>query len=316
MVTDGLFKKHPFKVRDFPPDETTLIGAGIGFAQSGLVPIVEIPYAKYLDCGADMFYEAVLSNWLSNGKQSNGMVIRLQGFDKGIFGGNFHTHNMLSLPPGLDVVCFSNGSDYVRGMRSAVEMAKTGRVVMSVDSTDLLNRRHLSEDTKDEFMLSLYPDDNSKEEYSLDEVTLYRYKGDNGLLPDKSRPKLVIISYGNGVPTCALAQISLTEAHRNEVEIILVDSPCLSQTPEQLKNFFRTTENIVGVVFADVCKSGAGMPLSARLIDLQNDNLLNRVGSWKMVGAAATYNPLGTYLTFLSKEDVVRAAEEIISQRR
>ncbi len=72
LVTDGLAAKHPHRVRDFPPDETSLIGAGIGFAQSGLLPIVEIPYAKYLDCGADMFFEAALSCWLSCGQQPNG----------------------------------------------------------------------------------------------------------------------------------------------------------------------------------------------------------------------------------------------------
>ena len=83
----------------------------------GLVPIVEIPYAKYLDCAADIFHEAVSTYWLSNGKQSNGMMIRLQGFDKGIFGGNYHTHNSVSIPPGIDVVCYSNGSDYVQGLR-------------------------------------------------------------------------------------------------------------------------------------------------------------------------------------------------------
>ena len=83
----------------------------------GLVPIVEIPYAKYLDCAADIFHEAVSTYWLSNGKQSNGMMIRLQGFDKGIFGGNYHTHNSVSIPPGIDVVCYSNGADYVQGLR-------------------------------------------------------------------------------------------------------------------------------------------------------------------------------------------------------
>jgi|TARA_B110000208_G_scaffold50788_1_gene66829 hypothetical protein len=54
-----------------------------------------------------MFHEACIMQWLSNGKQPNGMVVRLQGFDRGVFGGNFHTHNMLACPPGLDVVCFS-----------------------------------------------------------------------------------------------------------------------------------------------------------------------------------------------------------------
>jgi 2-oxoisovalerate dehydrogenase E1 component len=95
--------RYPHRVRDFPPDETTLVGAAIGFSQAGLVPVLEIPYAKYLDCGADMFGEACIMQWLSNGKQPNGMVVRLQGFDRGVFGGNFHTHNMLACPPGLDV---------------------------------------------------------------------------------------------------------------------------------------------------------------------------------------------------------------------
>ena len=114
LVTDGLFEAYPHRIHDFPPDETTLIGAGMGYSQAGLTPIVEIPYAKYLDCGGDMFYEAIISNWLSNGTQPNGMVFRLQGFGRGKFGGNYHTHNSLSLPPGLDVVCFSNGHDWVR----------------------------------------------------------------------------------------------------------------------------------------------------------------------------------------------------------
>lgn len=117
LVTDGLAHKYPGRVVDFPPDETSLVGAAIGFSQAGILTLLEIPYAKYLDCASDMFTEAIISNWLTNGRQPNGMVVRLQGFDKGIFGGNFHTHNMLNIPPGLDVVCYSNGRDYVRGMR-------------------------------------------------------------------------------------------------------------------------------------------------------------------------------------------------------
>jgi pyruvate/2-oxoglutarate/acetoin dehydrogenase E1 component len=78
-VTDQLVKKFPGRVIDFPPDETSLLGAAMGFSQVGLTPIVEIPYAKYLDCGVDMFYEIAIMNWLSAGQQPNGMIIRLQG---------------------------------------------------------------------------------------------------------------------------------------------------------------------------------------------------------------------------------------------
>jgi hypothetical protein len=48
---------------------------------------------------------------------------------QGVFGGNFHTHNALHIPPGVDVVCFSNGADYARGMRYAVRQAKAGESV-------------------------------------------------------------------------------------------------------------------------------------------------------------------------------------------
>lgn len=54
LVTDGLASKFPGRVIDFPPDETTLLGAAMGFSHAGLLPIIEIPYSKYLDCGADM----------------------------------------------------------------------------------------------------------------------------------------------------------------------------------------------------------------------------------------------------------------------
>ena len=129
LVTEGLAKLFPGRVLDFPPDETSLLGAAMGFAQLRLVPIVEIPYAKYLDCGADMFHEIALTYWLSAGKCPVGMIIRLQGFDWGMFGGNFHTSDELRIPPGIDVCCFSNGYDYVHGFRYAIKQAKAGRVL-------------------------------------------------------------------------------------------------------------------------------------------------------------------------------------------
>ena len=324
LVTDGLHKKFPLRVRDFPPDETTLVGAAIGFAQAGLTPILEIPYGKYLDCGADMFFEAVIANWLSNGKQPNGMVVRLQGFDKGIFGGNFHTHNMLNFPPGLDVVCFSNGSDYVRGMRFLKQQAKAGRVVMSVDSTDLLNRRHLSDEKKDEFMLSHFPsrDDERQKPYSFDEIVVYAPRvapvEDNAAVAasgkaisgkkkkSATKPQIVLVTYGNGVPTSLLAQDALS-AQYPEHDVVVLETPCLSQTPAQLLEYFAANHKAIEkVVFADVCKQGPGMPLAARLADLQAAKTLQRA-DWRLIGAAPTYNPLGTYLTFLSVDDIVSA---------
>ena len=45
----------------------------------GVLPIAEIPYAKYVDCGYDQLTEAAIMHWVSIGKFKNGMILRLQG---------------------------------------------------------------------------------------------------------------------------------------------------------------------------------------------------------------------------------------------
>jgi 2-oxoisovalerate dehydrogenase E1 component len=227
LVSDGLNKKYPNRVRDFPPDETTLIGAGIGFAQSGLLPIVEIPYAKYLDCGADMFFEAGISSWLSNRKQPNGMIIRLQGFDRGVFGGNFHTHNMLHLPPGIDVVCYSNGPDYARGMRYAALQASKGRVIMSVDSTNLLNLRNVN-GNDDKWRM---PFTESNEVFTFDQIRVHPPVSES-----PKSAKVAIVTYGNGVVTSLQARSELESAGLDNVTVI--DCPLLSAVPQVRVHLF------------------------------------------------------------------------------
>jgi 2-oxoisovalerate dehydrogenase E1 component len=290
-ITEGLHAKHGLRVADFPPDETSLLGTAVGYSQAGMLPIVEIPYAKYLDCGSDMFYEAAIMNWLSAGTRPCGMVIRLQGFDKGVFGGNFHTHNSLQIPPGIDVLCYSNGSDYAKGLRYAVAQAKVGRVVMFVDSTDLLNRRHVF--GKDDAWMTPYPHD-PKDIAGFDEVRKYG-EGKN----------LLIVSYGNGVPTAIRAQKTLKDEHGIE-EVVVLDAPCLSQLPQGLEE---ELPKFQAVVFADVCKLGQH-PHAGFIVQLQQKGLLP--SKWQSVAAAPTYNPLGTTLTFLNEQDIIEAALKIV----
>ncbi len=271
LVTDGLRAKHKRKVADFPPDETTLVGAGMGYSQLGLLPVVEIPYAKYLDCGADMFYEAAISVWLSNRQKPNGMIVRLQGFDRGVFGGNFHTHNSLYMPPGVDVVCFSNGVDYVKGMRYAVQQAKAGRMVMTVDSTSLLNLR--GKHTQ-KFPLTGH--------WTFDDVHVH----------PSSTSKRCVVTYGTGV----------VEAHRARSElgldVTIIDCPLLSDLPANLD--LSPYDN---VVFFDPCKEGQN-PLACHIMKLQKKNQLP--AKWGMIAAPKTYNPLGQLITFISAEDLVK----------
>jgi pyruvate/2-oxoglutarate/acetoin dehydrogenase E1 component len=305
LVTDQLAKRYPGRVIDFPPDETSLLGAAMGFSQVGLTPVVEIPYAKYLDCGSDMFYEICITNWLSAGQQPNGMVIRLQGFDRGLFGGNFHTHNMLSnIPPGVDVVCYSNGEDYVRGFRHALVQAKAGRVVVSVDSTHLLNLRHVH--GKDRRWERVYPElmPNDKggsgdaSRMSFDEVIRYGTTG-----------KSAIVTYGNGVVTALQARKSLVDKFllKSEEELDIIDCPCLSMVPKGLK---KALPQYHGVLFADICKGGPGSNvLSSMIAALQEDDLLP--DKWGSVFAPRTYNPLGSVETFLNAHDIEAAWQKL-----
>ncbi len=285
LVTENLHKKFPLRVADFPPDETTLIGAAIGYSQVGMLPILEIPYSKYLDCGGDMFFEAIISNWLSNHKQPNGMIIRLQGFDKGVFGGNFHTHNALHLPPGLDVVAYSNGTDYAKGLRYAVAQARAGRIVMTVDSTDILNRRHLVE--KDNAYLTRYPVDTSD---VLDWDTVMTY-GEG--------TEVAIVTYGNGVATAKIAQTKL------DIKTTVIDAPYLSSVPAMLKKMLLEYD---AVVFADVCKVGQH-PQAGMITTLQAEGALP--ARWRSIGACPTYNPLGNLTTFLNVDDIVNAVKKV-----
>jgi len=292
-------EEFPGRVIDFPPDETSLLGAAMGFSQIGLTPIVEIPYAKYLDCGADMFHEIAVMNWLSAGKRPNGMIIRLQGFDRGLFGGNFHTSNVLNIPPGVDVLCYSNGEDYVRGFRNAILQAKAGRVVMSVDCTNLLNLRHLHE--KDRGWERPYPVKGDKADLiSFDFVRRYGTEGSSA-----------IITYGNGVVTALQARRQLVEnrALASATELDIIDCPYLSATPRGLKDIIGQY-NSGGVVFADICKEGpSGGPLSDMLCLLREEGILSH--RWGFVAAPRTYNPLGNMSTFLNAEDITEAFNKL-----
>lgn len=305
LVTDGLVKKFPNRIIDFPPDETTLLGAAMGYSQVGLTPIVEIPYAKYLDCGVDTFYELAISNWLTNGQRPNGMIVRIQGFDRGVFGGNFHTHNSIShIPPGVDVVCYSNGRDYARGFRNAIKQAQAGRVVVFIDCTNLLNLRHLHQ--KDRGWETTYPPDEEGEIMAFDDVKTYAGSGDSS-----TRGKYAIVTYGNGVVTALQSRKEMID--RKELlsaDLDVIDCPYLSSVPAGLKEIIGDYD---GVLFADICKEGPGSNiLSPMITQLKRDNALPN--NWDFVAAPRTYNPLGNTITFLSREDITGAFRGIVAR--
>jgi len=347
LVTEDLAAKHPTRIVDFPPDETTLLGAALGFSQLGLLPIVEIPYAKYLDCGVDMFYEIAIQHWLTTAsspeeeagnKTANpkgGMIIRLQGFDRGVFGGNFHTHNMLShMPPGVDVVCYSNGHDYVQGMRHAYDQAIAGRIVMLVDCTHLLNLRHVHDrDRGWEFPYPTKSNNSDGDEevqddlLGFDQVRVYKASPGDEVKEEEEdtsantattsinteHTKTVVVSYGNGVVASLQARKGLVDRGilPQESDLDILDCPYLSGLPLGLEEALQEYSH---VVFADICKEGPGSNVfSSMIVALQERQSLPP--NWCFVGAPRTYNPLGSTVTFLNCDMIEEAVIGLLQKK-
>lgn len=182
---------------------------------------------------------------------------------------------------------------------------------MTVDSTDLLNRRDLVSGSKDKQYLQSYPT-HEAQPFTFDTVVVYYDNNllevaDEKTLPSEPMERLdcIVVSYGNGVATARELQQTL-----KELNFAVVDCPYLSDTPKGL-SLFLEQHSTIPVVFADVCKEGAN-PMSAMIIDLNKQSLLPR--QWTSVAAAKTYNPLGSLVTFLSAEDIQNAMYKLIQK--
>lgn len=274
-----------------------------------------------------------------------------------------------------------------------MRQVRAGRVVMSIDSTDLLNKRHLRESVRDGKWLTDYPDINESE-LGFGDIIVYRngfseqYRevwreagdlNDNECGSEVMKPEsgsesgkgsgvgvdvessslhsgqdycrvedttIVIVTYGNGVPT-SLEAVSrfyegnaLSSSHHltptpfshpdsslssfisptkyTEKEVItVIDCPCISALPDQLRKFLRSSPSLHSVIFADVCKLNAGMPLSMFAIKLQNEGMFfpKKNVTWIAVGGADTYNPLGNTVTFLNSDDVIEGINTVIDRK-
>jgi len=118
---------------------------------------------------------------------------------------------------------------------------------------------------------------------------------------------LLIVSYGNGVPTSLCAKKRLEQEH-GLAGIVVCDAPYLSTVPQGLADI---VPKFKAVVFADVCKAGAN-PHSGFVVDLQNRGLLP--ARWRSVAACPTYNPLGSTVTFLNEDDIISGVLSVMKK--
>ncbi|MBL8607919.1 MAG: alpha-ketoacid dehydrogenase subunit beta [Myxococcales bacterium] len=114
-VTQGLYEEFgEDRVVDTPLSEGGIIGAAIGMALYGLVPVPEIQFADFIFPGYDQIVsELAKIRWRSGGEYAAKVVIRTP-VGGGIRGGLYHSQSPESLfihVAGLKVVCPSNPYD-------------------------------------------------------------------------------------------------------------------------------------------------------------------------------------------------------------
>lgn len=141
-----------YRIIDTLLDEQSILGLGIGLAQNGFVPIVEIQFLAYLHNAEDQLRgEAATLSFFSQGQYTNPMVIRIAGlgYQKG-FGGHFHNDNAIAVLrdiPGLLVACPSNAADAVGLLQEAVRLAdEEQRIVVMLEPIALYHCRDLLEE--------------------------------------------------------------------------------------------------------------------------------------------------------------------------
>src|SRR5919201_1538849 len=118
-VTQGMLAEFgPERVRNTPISEIAIVGAGIGAAIQGMLPIVEIMYEDFLTIGMEQIVnQAAKHRTMSGGQMKVPLTIRTQG-GAGWSPGAHHAQQLESWfvhVPGLKVVFASTPTD-VRGL--------------------------------------------------------------------------------------------------------------------------------------------------------------------------------------------------------
>jgi 2-oxoisovalerate dehydrogenase E1 component len=304
-VTNGLQRRFgAARVFDTLLDETSILGIAQGAGQLGLLPIPEIQYLAYLHNALDQLRgEAASLQFFSNDQFRNPMVVRVPGlaYQKG-FGGHFHNDNSIGALrdiPGLVVACPSRGDDAARMLRGAIALAQEdGRVVVFLEPIALYHEKDLEADG-DAGWLSPYPP--PPEALLPGELGLYETDG--------GEPRLLIVSYGNGL------RLSLQAAQRLRAQqgaaSRILDLRWLSPLP--LDEVRAHAKEVGSVLVVDECRrTGAGIA-DAIVADLAEHEFAGRLAS---VRAVDSFVPLGTATSavLVGADQVVASALQLLRQ--
>ncbi|PRZ41150.1 2-oxoisovalerate dehydrogenase E1 component [Antricoccus suffuscus] len=307
-VTQRLQKRFGVaRVYDSLLDEQSILGLALGCAVSGLLPVPEIQYLAYLHNAIDQLRgEAATQQFFSEGRYTNGMVVRIAGlaYQKG-FGGHFHNDNSLAALrdiPGLVLAVPSRGDDAAAMMRTALAAARVdGTVTAYVEPIALYHERDLFE-PGDEGLLSDYlaPGDWDRGHVEIGRARSYAPN-------DFPEEALTIVTFGNGVPMSRrVAQRLVDEGHGVRV----LDLRWLAPLP--VDDLVAAAELTGRVLIADETRASGGVSeaVTTALIDAGFDGKIARVTS------KDSFVPLAdaANLVLLSEDAIEDAARKMLDQ--
>ncbi len=305
-VTAGLWQKFGLRrVFNSPLDETSILGNAIGFAHNGFVPIPEIQFLAYVHNAEDQLRgEASTLSFFSEGRYTNGMVVRVAGlaYQKG-FGGHFHNDNSLAVfrdIPGIVIACPSNGADAVAMLRSCVRAAhESGRVVVFIEPIALYMAKDLHE-PGDGGWSFMYPA--AHEEIPIGKIAVYGGSSSKG-----KKERLTIVSYGNGFYLSRQAARELEEKHGIAPKII--DLRWLAPLDEAA--LARECEGSEAILVVDECRRTGSQSEAIMTALVERLDPLPRL---KRITAEDCFIPLGRAATVLlpSKESILAAALDVL----
>ncbi|WP_017598920.1 transketolase C-terminal domain-containing protein, partial [Nocardiopsis lucentensis] len=300
-VTKGLRKRFGARrVFDTLLDEQSVLGAALGAALAGFVPIPEIQYLAYVHNAEDQIRgEAATLSFFSRGQYRNPMVVRIAGYayQKG-FGGHFHNDNSVAALrdiPGVVIASPSRADDAAHMLRTCVAAAREdGRVCVFLEPIALYHTRDLHE-PGDGGWLAPYPPPDAWDA---------RHAGLGRARTYGDGADLTLVTFANGVPMCLRTARRLAE---RGIRARVLDLRWLAPLPAA--DLLREAEATGRVLVVDETRRTGGVSeaVLAELVDAGFGGAMGRVNSMD------SFVPLGPAAdqVLLGEEMIEEAAERL-----
>ncbi|HJQ41955.1 MAG TPA: thiamine pyrophosphate-dependent enzyme [Jatrophihabitantaceae bacterium] len=284
------------RVFDTLLDEQAVLGLGLGFGVSGLLPVPEIQYLAYLHNAEDQLRgEAASLRFFSAGAYTNPMVVRVAGlgYQKG-FGGHFHNDDAVGVLrdiPGLVVAVPSRPEDAAPMLRACLDAAEaTGQVSVYLEPIALYHERDLYEPGDRGWLGRYSPDDSVR-------MGAARTHGDGR--------DLTILTFGNGVRMSMRVGARL---YREGIGVRVVDLRWLLPLP--VEDLVREAAATGRVLVVDETRRSGGVAegVLAELVDAGFTGRMARLNS------ADSFIPLGdaANLVLLQESEIEQAARALL----